>query len=192
MCNFSRILILSYIVLIYNCAGVSYTKLSQDNPEALIAMQDSLLLRQSKSSNLVNALVNAHVQTGIRATAEHNFNKASNHFHQALELNNKDTTAQYNLLLVEGHILLKKGNKNGLWDAIEKYARAGSLRQTQGEPHYWMAQAYLKLGDTDFDLILESYEKAINLSMGKDLLFQAKKDYNHTLDRKKQLDTFWK
>ena len=192
MCNFSRILILSYIVLIYNCAGVSYTKLSQDNPEALIAMQDSLLLRQSKSANLVNALVNAHVQTGIRATAEHNFNKASNHFHQALELNNKDTTAQYNLLLVEGHILLKKGNKNGLWDAIEKYARAGSLRQTQGEPHYWMAQAYLKLGDTDFDLILESYQKAINLSMGKDLLFQAKKDYNHTLDRKKQLDTFWK
>jgi len=192
MCNFSRILILSYIVLIYNCAGVSYTKLSQDNPEALIAMQDSLLLRQSKSANLVNALVNAHVQIGIRATAEHNFNKASNHFHQALELNNKDTTAQYNLLLVEGHILLKKGNKNGLWDAIEKYARAGSLRQTQGEPHYWMAQAYLKLGDTDFDLILESYEKAINLSMGKDLLFQAKKDYNHTLDRKKQLDTFWK
>ena len=192
MCNFSRILILSYIVLIYNCAGVSYTKLSQDNPEALIAMQDSLLLRQSKSANLVNALVNAHVQIGIRATAEHNFNKASNHFHQALELNNKDTTAQYNLLLVEGHILLKKGNKNGLWDAIEKYARAGSLRQTQGEPHYWMAQAYLKLGDTDFDLILESYQKAINLSMGKDLLFQAKKDYNHTLDRKKQLDTFWK
>jgi len=192
MCNFSRILILSYIVLIYNCAGVSYTKLSQDNPEALIAMQDSLLLRQSKSANLVNALVNAHVQTGIRATAEHNFNKASNHFHQALELNNKDTTAQYNLLLVEGHILLKKGNKNGLWDAIEKYARAGSLRQTQGEPHYWMAQAYLKLGDTDFDLILESYEKAINLSMGKDLLSQAQKDYNHTLDRKKQLDTFWK
>ena len=145
---------MSYIVLIYNCAGVSYTKLSQDNPEALIAMQDSLLLRQSKSANLVNALVNAHVQIGIRATAEHNFNKASNHFHQALELNNKDTTAQYNLLLVEGHILLKKGNKNGLWDAIEKYARAGSLRQTQGEPHYWMAQAYLKLGDTDFDLIL--------------------------------------
>ncbi len=192
MCNFSRILILSYIVLIYNCAGVSYTKLSQDNPEALIAMQDSLLLRQSKSANLVNALVNAHVQIGIRATAEHNFNKASNHFHQALELNNKDTTAQYNLLLVEGHILLKKGNKNGLWDAIEKYARAGSLRQTQGEPHYWMAQAYLKLGDTDFDLILESYEKAINLSMGKDLLSQAQKDYNHTLDRKKQLDTFWK
>ena len=183
---------MSYIVLIYNCAGVSYTKLSQDNPEALIAMQDSLLLRQSKSANLVNALVNAHVQIGIRATAEHNFNKASNHFHQALELNNKDTTAQYNLLLVEGHILLKKGNKNGLWGAIEKYARAGSLRQTQGEPHYWMAQAYLKLGDTDFDLILESYEKAINLSMGKDLLSQAQKDYNHTLDRKKKLDTFWK
>ena len=49
-------------------------------------MQDSLLLRQSKSANLVNALVNAHVQIGIRATAEHNFNKASNHFHQALEL----------------------------------------------------------------------------------------------------------
>ena len=192
MCNFSRILILSYIVLIYNCAGVSYTKLSQDNPEALIAMQDSLLLRQSKSANLVNALVNAHVQIGIRATAEHNFNKASNHFHQALELNNKDTTAQYNLLLVEGHILLKKGNKNCLWDAIEKYARAGSLRQTQGEPHYWMAQAYLKLGDTDFDLILESYEKAINLTMGKDLLSQAQKYYIHTLDRKKKLDTFWK
>ena len=180
------------MVFLCNCAGVSYTKLSRENPQEIIVMQDSLLLAHGKSTKLISTLVNAHNHIGIESVAEHNYIKASNHFLQALDFNDQDTTAQYNLLLVQGHILLNKGNKNGLWDAIEKYARAASLRPNLGEPYYWIAQIYIKLGITDFDLILESYEKALNLTMNQELLFQSKKDYNKTLERKKKLDTFWK
>ena len=184
--------ILIFMVFSYNCAGLSYKKLSRQNPEKLIAMQDSLLLAHGESSNLINALVFAHNHVGIESVSENNYMKASNHFLQALELNDQDTITRYNLFLVEGHIFLEKGNKNGLWDGMEKYAHASSLRPNLGEPHYWIAQIYIKLGDTDFDLILESYEKALNLTMNQELLFQAKKDYNKTLERKKKLDTFWK
>ena len=180
------------MVFSYNCAGLSYTKLSRQNPEKLIAMQDSLLLAHGESSNLVNALVYAHNHVGIESVSKNNYMKASNHFLQALELNDQDTITQYNLFLVEGHIFLEKGNKNGLWDSIEKYSHAAFLRPDLGEPHYWIAQIYIKLGDTDFDLILESYEKALSLTMDQALLSRAEKGYNETLERKKKLDKFWK
>ena len=184
--------ILIFMVFSYNCAGLSYKKLSRQNPEKLIAMQDSLLLAHGESSNLINALVFAHNHVGIESVSENNYMKASNHFLQALELNDQDTITQYNLFLIEGHMFLKKGDKNGLWDGIEKYAHAASLRPDLGEPHYWIAQIYIKLGDTDFDLILESYEKALSLTLDQALLSRAEKGYNETLDRKKKLDKFWK
>ena len=180
------------MVFSYNCAGLSYTKLSRQNPEKFITMQDSLLLAHSESSNLVNALVYAHNHVGMESVSENNYIKASNHYLQAFELNDQDTITQYNLFLVEGHMFLKKGNKNGLWDGIEKYAHAASLRPDLGEPHYWIAQIYIKLGDMDFDLILESYEKALSLTLDQALLSRAEKGYNETLDRKKKLDKFWK
>ena len=184
--------ILIFMVFSYNCAGLSYKKLSRQNPEKLIAMQDSLLLAHGESSNLINALVFAHNHVGIESVSENNYMKASNHFLQALELNDQDTITRYNLFLVEGHILLEKGNKNGLWDGMEKYAHASSLRPDLGEPHYWIAQIYIKLGDTDFDLILESYEKALSLTMDQALLSRVEKGYNETIKRKKKLDKFWK
>ena len=180
------------MVFSYNCAVLSYTKLSRQNPAKLIAIQDSLLLAHGESSNLINALVFAHNHVGIESVSENNYVKASNHFLQALELNDQDTIAQYNLFLVEGHMLLKKGNKNGLWDSIEKYTRAASLRPNLGEPHYWISQIYIKIGDTDFDLILESYEKSLSLTMNQELLSRAEKGYSETLKRKKKLDEFWR
>ena len=155
-------------------------------------MQDSLLLAHGESSNLINALVFAHNHVGTGFVSENNYMKASNHFLQALELNDQDTITRYNLFLVEGHIFLEKGNKNGLWDGMEKYAHASSLRPDLGEPHYWMAQIYIKLGDTDFDLILESYEKALSLTMDQALLSRVEKGYNETIKRKNKLDKFWK
>ena len=190
--HLNHIFIMMYMVFSYNCAGLSYTKLSRQNPEKLIAMQDSLLLAHGESSNLVNALMYAHNHVGIESVSKNNYMKASNHFLQAIELNDQDTITQYNLFLVEGHIFLEKGNKNGLWNGIEKYSHAASLRPDLGEPHYWIAQIYIKLGDTDFDLILESYEKALSLTMDQALLSRAEKGYNETLERKKKLDKFWK
>ena len=64
--------------------------------------------------------------------------------------------------MTEGHILLKKGNKNRLWDGIEFYYKAVKLKPSLGEPHYYIGQSYQKIGTTDFDLIIESYQNAFD------------------------------
>ena len=55
-----------------------------------------------------------------------------------------------------------------------------------------MAIAYTKLGDTDFDLILKSYEKAMSLELENELRTEAEKKHKHAKERKNKLDSFWK
>jgi len=55
-----------------------------------------------------------------------------------------------------------------------------------------MAISYTKLGDTDFDLILESYEKALALELNDKQRSEAEKKYEKAKERKKKLETFWK
>ena len=55
-----------------------------------------------------------------------------------------------------------------------------------------MAIAYTKLGDTDFDLILESYEKAMSLELENELRTEVEKKHKHAKERKNKLDSFWK
>ena len=88
--------------------------------------------------------------------------------------------------------MVKKGNKNGIWDAIEKYSKASDLFPSSGEPFYLTALAYTKLGDTDFDLILESYEKSISLNLNDQLRDEVLKKYQDAKKRKTKLDLFWK
>ena len=42
------------------------------------------------------------------------------------------------------------------------------------------------------DLILESYEKALSLTMDQALLSRVEKGYIETIKRKNKLDKFWK
>ena len=67
-----------------------------------------------------------------------------------------------------------------------------SLYPGNGEPFYLMAISYTKLGDTDFDLILESYEKALALELNDKQRAEAEKKYEKAKERKKKLETFWK
>ena len=117
---------------------------------------------------------------------------AADHFKKATELNTSDVVSKYGLLLADGNTLVKKGNKNGIWDAIEKYSKATTLYPKKGEPFYRMAIAYTKLGDTDFDLILESYEKAMSLELVDELRIEVEKKHKHAKERKNKLDSFWK
>ena len=49
-----------------------------------------------------------------------------------------------------------------------------------------------RLGDTDFDLILESYVKALSLELDNELRTEAEKKHKHAIERKNKLDSFWK
>ena len=137
----------------------------------------------------------AHINIGQFAKRYLNtgdFKLAVQHFNKSTSIDGDNKDSRFGLLIAEGRILVKKGNKNGIWDAIEKFSRASSLFPRNGEPFYWMAKSYTKLGDTEFDLILESYEKSLALDLDEGLRLEVEKNYKIAKNRKSKLDSFWK
>ena len=189
---FRSIMIIALSVLLFDCAGNSYKKMSIENPEKLLSIQDSLILVQGDNEVVLAALAIANNTVAEKFMNQGDYKLAVNHFSKALTLNETNTESKYGLLLAEGRALVKKGNKNGIWDAIEKYSKASNLFPSSGEPFYLTAIAYTKLGDTDFDLILESYEKSISLELDDWLRAELVKKYEHAKKRKTKLDSFWK
>ena len=162
-----------------------------ENPEALVALQDSLL-QKDISSNQIKSLIVAHNKIGDSALERGDYRKAIIHFSSAVQLSEEDPLLKYNLLIAEGHLLYKKGNKNGLWDAIQKYNRAAQLKPDRGDAHYYIGMSYHKIGDTEFDLIIESYEKALTLSLTPELRQKTEDALTVVLNREKRLKDFWK
>ena len=189
---FRSIMIIALSVLLFDCAGNSYKKMSIENPEKLLSIQDSLILARGNDNGVLAALAIANNSLAEKFMEQGDYNLAATYFSKALTLNETNTESKYGLLLAEGRAMVKKGNKNGIWDAIEKYSKASSLYPNSGEPFYLTAIAYTKLGDTDFDLILESYEKSISLELDDKLRAEVLKKYEHAKKRKTKLDSFWK
>ena len=126
------------------------------------------------------------------AFAAEDYKKGIDHFSKAVGLSELDTLSRYNLLIAEGHLLYKRGNKDGLWDAIQNYHKAAQLKPDLGDPHYYIGQSYHKLGDTDFDLFVESYEMALTLNLSPHLRDKTKAAHARASQRDKLLKDFWK
>jgi len=186
---FSLVLI---IILFNNCATTGYKKMSIEAPETLLSIQDSLLIERPSNQSIIDALVNAHINVAEKYINKGDNASAAEHFKSASELNSFNNVSKYGLLISEGRLLVNRGNKNGIWDAIEKFSKASTLYPGNGEPFYLIAISYTKLGDTDFDLILESYEKALALELNDKQRSEAEKKYEKAKERKKKLETFWK
>ena len=84
------------------------------------------------------------------------------------------------------------GHKNGQWDAIQSFSRAAAAIDTIGEPHYWLGQAYEKKDEMDFELPLESYNKALLMFLPDDLRPKVTSAREALLKRKKIFEDFWK
>tara|TARA_Y100000741_G_scaffold337684_1_gene297211 strand:- start:77 stop:577 length:501 start_codon:yes stop_codon:yes gene_type:complete len=166
--------------------------MSVESPEKLLSIQDSLIGVRGDDARVLAALATANNSMAKKYMNQGNYNFAVDHFSTALRLNEANIESKYGLLLAGGRALVKKGNKNGIWDAIEKYSKASNLFPNSGEPFYLIALAYTKLGDTDFDLILESYEKSMSLELNDQLRAEVVKNYEHAKKRKTKLDSFWK
>ena len=181
-----------FSILLFDCAGNSYKKMSIESPEKLLSVQDSLILAHGDDEGILAALAVANNNVAKKYMKQGDYNFAVDHFSTALRLNETNMESKYGLFLAEGRELVKRGNKNGIWDAIEKYSKASYLFPSSGEPFYLTALAYTKLGDTDFDLILESYEKSISLELDERLRAEVVKKYENAKKRKTKLDSFWK
>ena len=182
-----------FLLVIYSwhCAGIDIQKMARDDPVALIALEDSLS-EQGLSPVIITALVTAYNTLGITALEADDYKKAIDHFSRAVSLSELDTLSRYNLLIAEGHLLYKRGNKDGLWNAIQNYHKAAQLKPGLGDPHYYIGQSYHKLGDTDFDLILESYEKALTLNLSSHLRDEIEAEHFRVSKRDQLLKDFWK
>ena len=179
-------------VQFFNCAGTNYKKISIENPTKLVAIQDSLLSVSGDNQRIRDALVTANNSIAKRYLNTGDLKLAVQHFNKSISIDDDNKDSRFGLLIAEGRILIKKGNKNGRWDAIEKFSRASSLFPRNGEPFYWIAQSYTKLGDKEFDLILESYEKSLALDLDEGLRLEVEENYKIAKNRKSKLDSFWK
>ena len=165
--------------------------MATSNPRKLISIKDSLL-QSSTKTHIVHSIALAHNTLGDSAAAEGNYEKANDHFIKALKLSPNDSLYIYKQLMAEGHLLQKSGKKDKLWSSIQAYNKAATIFQKAGAPYYYIGNSYLKLGDKDFDLIIESYEKALALDLSADLrerVIQARKQASA---REKKLKDFWK
>ena len=188
---FSLFLLFILVISSWDCAGIDIQKMARNDPASLISMEDSLSER-GLSPVIVAALVTAHNTLGLAASEAEDYKKAIDHFSSAVGLSELDTLSRYNLLMAKGHLLYKRGNKDGLWDAIQNYHKAAQLKPNLGDPHYYIGQSYHKLEDTDFDLILEAYQKALALNLSSHLRDETEKAYARVSKRDQLIKDFWK
>ena len=179
------------IVTTWNCASNKYEQMAISNPNKLLSIKDSLLLSSSKT-HIAHSIALAHKTLGDSAIKERNYEKAKNHFTKALKLSPNDSLYIYDQLMVEGHLLQKSGKKDKLWSSIQTYNKAAAILERAGAPYYYIGNSYLKLSDKDFDLIIESYEKALALELDTDLRKRVTQAREQALAREKKLKDFWK
>ena len=179
------------IVITWNCAGNKYKQMATSNPNKLLSIKDSLLQSSSKT-HIAHSIALAHKTLGDSAITEGNYEKAKDHFTKALKLLPNDSLYMYNQLMAQGHLLQKSGKKDKLWSSIQTYNKAAAIFERAGDPYYYIGNSYLKLGDKDFDLIIESYEKALALELSADLRKRVIQARDHVSMREKKLKDFWK
>ena len=179
------------IVFVWSCAGSSYKQMAISNPQKLISIEDSLLQLRS-TTQIVNSIALAYEIIGDSAMVRGDYEKAKKHFTNASKLAPNDSLYMYNQLMAEGHLLQKSGKKNKLWSSIQVYNKAATTFDKAGAPYYYIGKSYHKLGDKDFDLIIESYDKALALELSPKLRKLVSQDREDVLTREKKLKDFWK
>ena len=193
---FSLFLIIStFITLFYSCAifEPNLKTLSETEPDVVVAKQDSLLaLSKDKRPEFVTILTTAHINIARRAEKSGDMSVALDEYKKVLKIDPKNKTARYELLVLEGLNLYRKGSKSALWDAIELFSKAASIDEGSGVANYWIAKSYEKKDSKDFELIIEAYEKALTKKLPEDLRQDAENAKDIAYKNKTTLDRFWK
>ena len=178
-------------VFLICCSTVSYRQMALESPYKLISLEDSLRNTGLSKKNQ-EALTLAHRNIGLNKIIKKDYKGAKVHFLDVLNYSNKDSIAQYNLFMIDGHLLGGTGNKEKLWDAIELYYKAIRIQPLNGEPYFFIGKAYQSLGNKDFDLILDSYQKALSFQLSAALKEEVEAEISLVSEREKKLKDFWK
>lgn len=191
------VLLSSYALLIFlnSCAPSkpSLKTLSITEPEKVVSKQDSLLaLSKERRPEFVSILSTAHINIARKAESSNNRLIAIKEYKKVLAIDPINKTARYELLILEGLSLYKKGGKPELWDAIEMFSKATSIDKDNGVASYWIAKSYEKKDSKDYDLIIEAYEDSLNKKLPDQLRIDAQLSKEAAYNKKKTFDNFWK
>ena len=138
---------LCFLILLDSCAPSkpSLKKLSVTEPEKVVSKQDSLLaLSKERRPEFVSILSTAHINIARKSESSGDRKTALKEYKKVLAIDPKNKTARYELLVLEGLSLYKKGSKTSLWDAIEIFSKASMVNQEDGVASYWIAKSYEK------------------------------------------------
>tara|TARA_B100000886_G_C20410912_1_gene486978 strand:+ start:1577 stop:2143 length:567 start_codon:yes stop_codon:yes gene_type:complete len=185
--NGSIIIVITFVL---SCATTNYKEIALTNPEKLIKMHDSLNNITDPKFN--EALIMVFNSRGLQAMEKQNYNEALKYFHKSQKVSQSDSVSKYSLLMVSAFQKLSSGKKEVLWDAIQSFYKASNIYPLNGEPHYYIGETYLKLGDKDFDLIIDSYDKALSLNLTESLKEKVEIAKKEALRRRDLLKSFWK
>ncbi len=177
-------------IVFWSCASNNYS-LARSDPEAFLLLKDSLLSNNS-SKDARLALTYAHNKVGEKAIIHKDYKTAMKQFSFAVELSPEDSVSRYNLFMVEGHTIYNSGKRKKLWDAIDKYDSAAKMNPDSGEPYYYIGETYLKIGDKDFDLVIESYDRALSLNLDPGLKTIVLEKKTQEEKRQNTYQNFWK
>ena len=179
-----RIQSLILALIIISCAPTP-SSMAKADPSELIEKADSLILKHPNDIALRNAIVVAHLNLAKKSNDP-------NDYKSILKFDPKNKSANYFINIQKGKNHHKKGHKNGQWDAIQSFAKAAALIDTLGEAYYWLGQAYEKKDEMDFELPLESYDKALTLYLDNEMKSKTNSARLSLLKRKKTYEDFWK
>ena len=119
-------------------------------------------------------------------------NPNSDQYIEILKLDPKNPNALYALYMQAGKMHHRKSFKNGQWDAIQSFYKAAAQIDTLGEPYYWIGKSYEKKDEMDFDSALESYDKALELSLADSTRKMVETALMELTKKKTIYKDFWK
>jgi len=179
------------LAIFFNCSQNSYLVLAKKDPKNFLAKKDSLKGNLKSNKNFLDAIIFSHKELGLKALDGNNYKDAIYHFKEALFYDSEDSLLIYNLNLARGHKMYLTGNTDNLWEAIQFYSKAAQASRVNGEPYYYIGLSYYKLDNKDFDLILESFNSALELNLSQPIRDEIVGKKLETEIRRKKLKAFW-
>ena len=174
----------------FSCVSTKYKDIAISDPLKLIAIRDSL--NNFTDSRMNEAAIIAYNNIGLKALKKKDYKIAINSFSNSQKILKTDSLSKYYMFMALAHEKFDTGKKEFLWESIQNYYKASEVYPLKGEPFYFIGEAYLKIGDKDFDLIIESYEKALSLNLDSDFRMVVEDAKKEIMRRKDLLSNFWK
>lgn len=174
--------------MLYYYAGLAQLQLG-DVQSGIKSYQDASAIQENAHmDSLYGAIMEKQAS---RLYRENHFQAANNLADQIITIDKTNRGAYYIRYMIKGRNLLDKGSKWQLWDAVVAFGNAAQMAPDDPMPHYYMAKAYYKKDDQDFDNIIEQYDKTLALNPPSNLVPGIKKELRDLQRRKKLYQDFW-